>query len=192
MMGEDSRPGSPYVGYLYAYPHKTAYRPLRPRPALRDVWAAERRDALFAYLHIPFCEMRCGFCNLFTRANPEDDQVEAFLRQVEREADAVAEAIGPARFALGAVGGGTPTYLDPDQLTRVLGVVRRLAGPVALSVETSPATATAERLAVLREHGVHRISMGVQSFLDTEAHAAGRPQRRSEVDRALAAIRASG
>ena len=192
MMGEDPRSGSPYEGYLYAYPHKTAYRPLRPRPALRDVWAAERRDALFAYLHIPFCEMRCGFCNLFTRANPEGDQVEAFLRQVEREADAVADAIGPARFALGAVGGGTPTYLDPEQLARVLGILRRVAGPVALSVETSPATATPERLAVLEEHGVHRVSMGVQSFLDAEAHAAGRPQRRSQVDAALTAIRGAG
>ena len=67
--------GSPYQGYLYAYPHKTAYRPLRPRPALRDVWAGEPRDALFLYLHVPFCEMRCGFCNLFTRANPPAEQV---------------------------------------------------------------------------------------------------------------------
>jgi oxygen-independent coproporphyrinogen III oxidase len=58
---------SPYQGYVYAYPHKTAYRPLSPRPALRDVWAAEERSALFLYLHVPFCEMRCGFCNLFTR-----------------------------------------------------------------------------------------------------------------------------
>jgi oxygen-independent coproporphyrinogen-3 oxidase len=55
--------GSPYQGYLYAYPHKSAYRALDPRPALRDVWADEPRDALFLYLHIPFCEMRCGFCN---------------------------------------------------------------------------------------------------------------------------------
>ena len=45
---------SPYQGYVYAYPHKTAYRPLSPRPALRDVWAAEDRSALFLYLHVPF------------------------------------------------------------------------------------------------------------------------------------------
>ena len=52
-----------------------------------------------------------------------------------------------------------------------------------LSVETSPATATPDRLAVLAAHGVHRVSIGVQSFLDAEAHAAGRPQRRAEVER---------
>jgi len=69
--------GSPYQGYLYAYPHKTAYRPLRPRPLLRDVWADEVRDALFLYVHVPFCEMRCGFCNLFTRSRPPAEQVRA-------------------------------------------------------------------------------------------------------------------
>jgi oxygen-independent coproporphyrinogen-3 oxidase len=185
---------SPYQGYLYAYPHKTAYRPLRPRPALRDVWHGERRDALFAYVHLPFCEMRCGFCNLFTTANPRDDMVRAYLLQLRREADAVREALGPARFAAGAIGGGTPTYLDPDDLSTVLGLVNDLAGGtrVPLSVETSPATATPDRLAVLAGAGVARVSIGVQSFLDAEAHAAGRPQRRAEVEAALSVLRAAG
>lgn len=192
--------GSPYQGYLYAYPHKTAYRPLRPRPALRDVWAGERGDALFLYVHVPFCEMRCGFCNLFTRAHPPQAQVAAYLRQLRHEADAVRgaldEAAGargpgePYRFALGAIGGGTPTYLTADELAALLSIVDSMGAKAAsLSVETSPATATPERLAVLVDHGVHRVSIGVQSFLDTEAHAAGRPQRRSDVERALAAIR---
>jgi oxygen-independent coproporphyrinogen-3 oxidase len=186
--------GSPYQGYLYAYPHKTAYRPLVPRPALADVWAAERRDALFLYLHVPFCEMRCGFCNLFTRANPPAEQVSAYLRQLRRESAAVAEALGDATFAVGAIGGGTPTYLTPDELDGLFSIVEGFTGtaaPVPLSVETSPATATGERLAVLADRGVTRVSIGVQSFLDREAHAAGRPQKRVEVEHALAAIRAA-
>ena len=187
--------GSPYQGYLYAYPHKTAYRPLRPRPPLRDVWAAERRDALFLYLHLPFCEMRCGFCNLFPRANPPAEQVTAYLRQLGRQAGAVRAALGAdARFAAGAVGGGTPTFLTADELVALLDLVDEMTGApgrVPLSVETSPATATPERLAVLAARGTRRVSIGVQSFVDTEAHAAGRPQRRAEVDRALDAIRAA-
>ncbi len=186
--------GSPYQGYLYAYPHKTAYRPLLPRPALREVWAGERRDALFLYLHVPFCEMRCGFCNLFTRANPPAEQVRRYLRQLRTEAQAVREALGSATFAGAAIGGGTPTYLTADELAELFEIVASTAGSAAglgLSVETSPATATPERLAVLREHATHRISMGVQSFLDAEAHAAGRPQKANEVHRALTAIRDS-
>jgi coproporphyrinogen III oxidase-like Fe-S oxidoreductase len=184
--------GSPYLGYLYAYPHKTAYRPLRPRPSLRTVWRDEPRDALFLYVHVPFCEMRCGFCNLFTTANPQQSLVTEYLRQLGRQADAVGEALGPARFALGAIGGGTPTYLNPEELAQLFDVFDRLAPDrPPLSVETSPATATPDRLAVLAEHGTRRVSIGVQSFLDREAHAAGRPQKRSDVDRALATIRAS-
>ncbi|MFE0588922.1 STM4012 family radical SAM protein [Micromonospora echinospora] len=188
--------GSPYQGYLYAYPHKTAYRPLRPRPALREVWADQPRDALFLYLHLPFCEMRCGFCNLFTRANPPAEQVSAYLRQLRRQARRVRDALGDARFVRAAFGGGTPTYLDAGELAELFDIAEETAGgPLAglpISVETSPATATPDRLAVLAERGVTRVSIGVQSFLDAESRAAGRPQRRAEVDRALDAIRASG
>ena len=51
--------GTPYAGYAYAYPHKTAYRPLTPQISLRQLWQGEDRSALFLYLHVPFCEMRC-------------------------------------------------------------------------------------------------------------------------------------
>lgn len=186
--------GSPYQGYLYAYPHKTAYRPMRPRPALRDVWAGEDTRALFCYVHVPFCEMRCGFCNLFTRANPPAEQVSAYLAQLAVQAERVRDALpGGAEFARVAIGGGTPTYLTAPELERLFDVVDRFTGGarVPLGVETSPATATPDRLAVLAARGVTRVSIGVQSFLDDEAHRAGRPQRRAEVDRALAAIRAS-
>ena len=186
--------GSPYQGYLYAYPHKTAYRPLRPRPALRDVWAAQRRDALFLYLHLPFCEMRCGFCNLFTRANPPAEQVSSYLKQLAAQADRVADALGDGvDFARVAVGGGTPTFLTAPELTTLFDLLARFGarlGTVPMAVETSPATATADRMAVLAERGTTRISIGVQSFLDVEARAAGRPQRRVEVEAALATIRA--
>jgi oxygen-independent coproporphyrinogen-3 oxidase len=185
--------GSPYQGYLYAYPHKTAYRPLRPRLALRDVWAGEERGSLFLYVHVPFCEMRCGFCNLFTRSNPPQQQVRRYLDRLRAEAAATRDALGSASFAAGAIGGGTPTYLTAAELGELVAIIRDVVGrPLGLAIETSPATATPDRMSVLAEHGTHRVSIGVQSFLDSEAHAAGRPQRRSDVDRALATIRESG
>ncbi|GAB2628532.1 coproporphyrinogen III oxidase [Paractinoplanes abujensis] len=183
---------SPYQGYLYAYPHKTAYRRLEPRRPLPDVWAGERQDALFGYVHLPFCEMRCGFCNLFTRANPPADQVTAYLAQLRRQAVAVRGSLaGDASFAQLAIGGGTPTYLTAPELAELFEIVELAFGSDRrpMSVETSPATATADRLAVLAAHGTTRVSMGVQSFLDAEAHAAGRPQRLPEVLTALETIR---
>ena len=76
----DTITANPYTGYAYSYPHKTAYREFLPALALDDVWAREDKSSLFLYIHIPFCEMRCGFCNLFTMANPAQDQVAAYLQ----------------------------------------------------------------------------------------------------------------
>ncbi|NRQ35677.1 STM4012 family radical SAM protein [Nonomuraea sp. NN258] len=184
----------PYEGYVYAYPHKTAYRPLDPRPALKEVWAGERPGALYA--HIPFCEMRCGFCNLFTRTGAPEDLVAAYLDALERQAVTVREALDEPRFTTAAFGGGTPTYLSAGELTRLFDLVEGTMGvdlgAIPLSVETSPATATPDRLAVLAERGTSRISIGVQSFVDAEARAAVRPQKRAEVEAALDAIRAAG
>ncbi|WP_018656947.1 STM4012 family radical SAM protein [Actinomadura flavalba] len=184
---------SPYQHYVYAYPHKTAYRPLDPEPSLRDVWSGEDRSALFLYLHIPFCEMRCGFCNLFTRTGAPEELTTAYLDALDRQATAVTDALGPAAFATAAFGGGTPTYLTAAELDRLCAIAGRFTDlrAVPLGVETSPATATTDRLAVLADHGTTRVSIGVQSFVDEEARAAVRPQKRAEVEAALDRIRAA-
>lgn len=189
----------PYRSYVYAYPHKTSYRPLPERPALSELWAGERKDALSLYLHIPFCEVRCGFCNLFTRIGAPGELTTRYLDALERQAVAVREALGdtePVRFAAAAFGGGTPTFLTAAELERLCDIAERRMGAdlreVPLSVETSPATATADRLAVLAGRGTTRVSIGVQSFVDAEARAAVRPQRRADVEAALGRIRDAG
>ena len=185
-----------YAGYAYAYPHKTAYRALKPPVALRDVWAAERRDALFLYLHTPFCEMRCGFCNLFTTANPPPGFAQDYLAALRRQAARTREALGPATFARLAVGGGTPTYLDEASLESLFDVAERTFGVdpqnIPVSVETSPLTAETGKLRLLRERGVDRISIGVQSFIEAEVKAVGRSQKTAVVEQALDRIRNVG
>ncbi|MFE7975855.1 STM4012 family radical SAM protein [Streptomyces shenzhenensis] len=188
----------PYQQYVYAYPHKTAYRPLpRERGSLRELWADEPKGALSLYFHIPFCEVRCGFCNLFTRIGAPDGLAGAYLDALERQAIAAREALGDAaRFANAAFGGGTPTFLEAAELERLCDLAERGLGAdltaVPLSVEASPATATADRLAVLAARGATRLSLGVQSFIDTEARTAVRPQRRADVEAALARTRDAG
>ncbi|GAA0381086.1 STM4012 family radical SAM protein [Streptomyces blastmyceticus] len=186
----------PYQSYVYAYPHKTAYRPLDDRPALEALWEREPKDALSLYLHIPFCEVRCGFCNLFTRIGAPDELTGRYLDALDRQATAVRDALGdaaPVRFANAAFGGGTPTFLEAAELERLCDIAEKRMGAelsaIPLSVEASPATATADRLAVLAGRGATRLSLGVQSFVDAEARAAVRPQRRADVEAALGRIR---
>jgi oxygen-independent coproporphyrinogen-3 oxidase len=182
-----------FDAYLYGYPHKTAYRPLDPPVSLKEAWKDEKKDALFLYLHIPFCEMRCGFCNLFTASRPPEEQVEAYLKALERQGRVVEEALEKAAFARRAIGGGTPTLLEPEDLERVFAVLERLgAKHLPTSVETSPATATLKRLEVLKAHGATRISMGIQSFFEEETLKLQRPQKSSQVEKALQHIRDLG
>jgi oxygen-independent coproporphyrinogen-3 oxidase len=183
---------SHYQGYAYAYPHKTAYRRLPETLSLRDVWEHERREALFLYIHVPFCEMRCGFCNLFTQSRPRTEAVSGYLSTLRREAGQIRQALGEARFARLGIGGGTPTFLDVDGLEELFRAAEQIGaepGDIPMSVETSPATAERDKLAMLRERGVTRISIGIQSFVDAEVAGAARPQDRDEVDRALANLR---
>jgi oxygen-independent coproporphyrinogen-3 oxidase len=184
----------PYLAYSYSYPHKSAYGPLDPPVPLEPVWQAERRDSLFLYLHIPFCEMRCGFCNLFTLAGTSAGFIEAYLESLERQASVLARlTAGKRLISRMAIGGGTPTFLSPPQLDRLLRIAERFfdASPnrTPTSVETSPKTASKERLEVLKSHGVERVSIGVQSFVEEEVHAIGRPQRTADVHVALERIR---
>jgi oxygen-independent coproporphyrinogen-3 oxidase len=190
---DDVVSGSPYQGYVYAYPHKTAYRPLNPPRPLRDVWATENKDALFLYIHVPFCTMRCGFCNLFTQANPPDSLVPLYLDALCRQADAVCCEVAPRSFARFAIGGGTPSYLTEDGMRTVFDIAEEVMGAnlstIPACIEVSPDTVTTHKLALLRARGVDRVSIGIQSFVEAEAKASGRPQRTTDVHAALAAIR---
>jgi oxygen-independent coproporphyrinogen-3 oxidase len=188
--------GSPYQAYLYSYPHKTAHRPLdQPRP-LEALWAPEPRQALFLYFHIPFCEGRCGYCNLFSRGCPPPGEVTRYLDALERQARATREALGAASFARLAFGGGTPSVLSTAELARVLDLSERVMGaaPSAIpsSFEVSPSTASPERLDLLAERGVSRISIGIQSFLPEELERLHRAQSAAEGRAAIEQIRARG
>ncbi|MBE7210463.1 MAG: STM4012 family radical SAM protein [Gluconacetobacter diazotrophicus] len=186
----------PFQGYAYSYPHKLAYRPLAPSLELTPLWAGEDKGALFLYVHVPFCEMRCGFCNLFTTANPQADTVDAYLGALERQMRMVGETLGPARFARAAFGGGTPTFLSEAEIERLFAAVGRHLGGIApgapVSFEMSPATVSPAKLRLLAELGVTRASIGVQSFLLEETKALGRPQNPAEVRAALTLMRAAG
>ena len=185
-----------FDGYTYSYPHKTAYRPLDPPVPLRHAWQQEDTSDLFLYVHLPFCEMRCGFCNLFTTVNPKQNLVERTLSAIERQSLEVSRAVNAKRVSRAAFGGGTPSFLQEQELEQLFA---RLAqhwpvdwGSVPVSFETSPGTLTPRKLALLKKLGVTRLSMGVQSFVAEDLAELGRPSLGVEVERVAEWIRDAG
>lgn len=188
-------PDTPFISYSYSYPHKTAYRAFDKELSIAEIFSQEPRDALFLYMHVPFCEMRCGFCNLFTISNPKDEINNYYIDIIERQAKIVKDAIGSATFVRFAIGGGTPTFIGLNDLNRLLTIAEKIfnidIAQVPTSIETSPLTATKEKLKLLKDSGVSRISIGIQSFIESETNAIGRTQKLNIVQDALTRIKAT-
>jgi oxygen-independent coproporphyrinogen-3 oxidase len=166
--------GSAYgrVGYVYGYPHKKAYRPLEAPRTPREVWRDEPRRCLSCYVHLPFCTMRCSFCNLFTHVPGDEEPADAYLDALTRQMAHYADVLRPATFRNLYLGGGTPTYLSVAQLRRLVAALWDFLGiePRATMscIEASPETLDEEKVAALRELGFLRLSLGIQSFVEQE------------------------
>ena len=111
------------------------------------------------YVHLPFCAHRCGYCDFVTlvgRADQHERYVDAVLGELWLERELVASHVETV-----FVGGGTPTFTEPGALARLLSA---LPAADETTVEANPETVTPALAALLREHGVNRVSLGAQSF----------------------------
>ncbi len=163
---------NPYIQYMYSYPHKTAYRPLKG-VNLRDYGERLRGGGNGLYLHIPFCETKCGYCNLFSVTGEKTESIDRYLDAVERQIQQYGEILSSvqAKFSSFTIGGGTPLYLTKKQLERVFDMVEKgiaLEKNKEIVIETAPNQTTKEKLELLKSRGVTRVSMGIQSFQEEE------------------------
>jgi oxygen-independent coproporphyrinogen-3 oxidase len=152
---------------------------------------AEEVQPLGLYVHVPFCATTCDFC-AFYQVHPTAESVEGFIKSIPAEA-----ALVDWNRPLSTVfwGGGTPGLLPAGDLGRLAAAVHALPGgrsPAEWTVELAPASVTRERLAALRDAGVTRVSLGVQSFRPALLDALGRAHSREQVYRAYERIRCAG
>ncbi|WP_417392837.1 radical SAM family heme chaperone HemW [Gimesia sp.] len=116
-----------------------------------------------AYFHVPFCQHRCGYCD-FTLVAQKDHLIEAYLEAMAEQTSQLGEGIELSTLFLG---GGTPTHLSIDQLTRLFEIIFshfQLADDYEFSIEANPLNLTPEKIDFLKQSGVNRVSLGVQSF----------------------------
>lgn len=157
-----------------AYPiaHEKTWRPYRVDPALNHetVLRSWRGiDDLCLYVHIPFCETRCSFCEYTVVKRDEIPGMGQYVDDLLQEFDLYREALDtPSRTLHGFdIGGGTPSFLPAEEIARIVEKARecfRLAAGGDISIETTPKIAAAEpaKIAAYRRMGIDRISMGVQ------------------------------
>ena len=135
------------------------------------------------YLHVPYCAAKCPYCDFNSIAGRDAEHaayVDALIAEVRR--------LPRGPYDTVFIGGGTPTLLGAALLARLLAGVRQhilLAEGYEWTCEANPGSSDAERFAVLAEHGVNRLSLGVQSTHNHHLRFLGRVHDASEADRAI-------
>ena len=142
------------------------------------------------YIHVPFCAHKCEYCAFYS-APPSGDVVNRYVAALVRELELIAPDCRPNTIFFG---GGTPSLLTLKQWETVLLAMERLGLTRAgeWTVECNPATVSADKAKLLRDFGVNRISMGVQSLDEQLLERLGRIHTRDQVFRSFDTLRAAG
>ena len=145
---------------------------------------------LALYVHVPFCESKCPYCDFNTYAGIEP-LMPAYAAALAREIEQWGAWLGAPALASVFFGGGTPSYLPASGIRRLMRAVQtafRLPEDAEAAIEANPGDCSPERLQAMRRAGFNRISIGAQSFDDTELRMLG---RRHSADLAAQAVRAA-
>lgn len=169
LMEKYDRPGPRYTSYPTA-PEWSDFGEESYKKALQN--ASERVDTpLSLYFHIPFCYKRCLFCGCNVTISKKRSVAETYLDYLRREMDMVVERLGSRKkVAQLHWGGGTPTYLNVEEIRLLHGMISErfeILPDAEVALEVDPRVTTLEQITVLRQLGFNRISMGVQD-LDPE------------------------
>jgi oxygen-independent coproporphyrinogen-3 oxidase len=147
---------------------------------------------LAVYVHVPFCPSKCGYCD-FNSYAMQGGIVDRTVDAIEVEILRTPWAGRPAKTIF--FGGGTPTFLEADQLLRLLNAVRAVHPPLPdceITSEANPGTVDIPKFGAMRAGGFNRISLGAQSFLDSDLLALERVHKAGDIERAVAAAREAG
>jgi oxygen-independent coproporphyrinogen-3 oxidase len=189
------RPGPRYTSYPTAPEWVESFGPDAHADALRRA-AAAAGQPLSLYVHIPFCREMCSYCGCNVIVTKDPRRADSYLDAVAAELGVVAAHLGERR-ALSRLhlGGGTPTFLDEEQLLRLWRAINAsftvLPG-AELAVEVDPVVTRPSQLALLRELGWNRLSMGVQDFEPAVQDAVNRRQTVEETRRIVDCARSLG
>ncbi len=161
-----SKPGPRYTSYPTAPYFNTAFTEADWIEEIKATQDPARGLSLYA--HIPFCDTLCYYCGCNMVATGDYNKASQYLGFLEQEMDRVAKLADPRRLVKQLHwGGGTPTFLKPDDIRRLMDMMRSrftLAPDAEMGCEADPRELTREHLVALREAGFNRLSIGVQDL----------------------------
>ncbi|MGH7992475.1 MAG: radical SAM family heme chaperone HemW [Limisphaerales bacterium] len=142
------------------------------------------------YVHVPFCAQKCAYCAFYSEPST-GDLINRYVAGLVRELEIVADDLRPETIFFG---GGTPSLLNLRQWEQILQAMERLnlLGAREFTVECNPATVSADKARLLRDFGVNRVSMGVQSLDEALLDRLGRIHSREMVFKSFDLLRQAG
>lgn len=145
------------------------------------------------YIHIPFCSGKCLYCSFYSELI-DKDACGAFLESLSRELDMYLDDNTPAPATI-YLGGGTPSILNAQQLEQLLGIIHSYmdcSNVTEWTLEANPGTLNNEKLRLMKEGGINRVSLGAQSFDDKVLKQMGRRHSAADISSSVADLRAAG
>jgi len=163
-----NQPGPRYTSYPTAPQWDDSFGEQQLRDAFREANAKPNPAPLSLYFHIPFCESLCLYCGCNVVINKRHEVATPYLDHLKREIDSVSGEVDHSRMVEQLHwGGGTPTYLSPQQVEDLFVYIRErfsFSPTAEVSIEIDPRATTREHCRVLRDVGFNRLSMGIQDF----------------------------
>jgi oxygen-independent coproporphyrinogen III oxidase len=180
---------------LLAYPYSFLWHRIEEEK-IRQRWENLcRAEEKVAYIHIPFCRAKCSFCGFVAYFNSPYELIRKYVRYLAKEIKAVAPLVSRLTTDSLRIGGGTPSLLKEDELARIFRAARslNLKKDAEISMEVFPdSSETASRLKAMKDLGINRISLGIQSFDDRIKRECNRSDSRNDNVRVYDAARKTG
>jgi oxygen-independent coproporphyrinogen-3 oxidase len=184
-----NRPGPRYTSYPTAPVWTDSFGPKEFEAAIDD--ANRKRSPVSLYMHLPFCESLCLFCACNVVIRKDKSVAPPYLSVLKKEIDRMAQGVSRERQVIQCHwGGGTPTYLSPEQIEDLFTYTRerfRFAPDAEIGIEVDPRVTTRAHMETVRKMGFNRLSLGIQDFKEDVQKAVHRIQP-YEVTRDLMAI----
>lgn len=138
------------------------------------------------YIHIPFCNSKCFYCDFYSKTDCNKELIEEYIDTLCKEILANAELLQERNIKTVYFGGGTPSLIEEKHIIKILDLIQLFGNDIEeITIEANPETLTLEKLKAYRECGINRLSLGLQSANDSTLKKIGRLSSVSKFEQAL-------